>query len=294
MSNIMQKRLLIFSFLVLPIGLLLLFLIYPTMKLFQYSMTDWNGISRELNYVGFDSYLKVLKMSQVWESLANNWLYFIIHALVIPLEILLAVMLNAKMRASEFFRSIVLLPYIINGVAVAYIFSYLYNPVNGPINEVLASIGLEGWIQNWLSDIEIVNYSLVAISLWRFAGFHIILFLAGVQSISNDLYEAATIDGASKLQQIRYIVLPGIRRVIEIVLFLNIRGALQVFDIPFLVTQGGPGTASSTFTIFTINTAFKFNSYGLASAMAIILMIMIIVFSFIQNLLIREKGERSV
>ncbi|CAH1231118.1 Diacetylchitobiose uptake system permease protein NgcF [Paenibacillus allorhizoplanae] len=293
MSNEMQKRVIVLSFLALPIGLLLLFLIYPTTKLFQYSMTDWNGISREMHFVGFDNYLKAFKMSQVWQSLSNNWLYFIIHALLIPFEILLAVMLNAKMRASEFFRSIILLPYIINGVAVAYIFSYLYNPINGPINELLTAVGLESWIHNWLSDVKIVNYSLVAISLWRFAGFHIILFLAGVQSIPNDLYEAATIDGANKMQQVRYIVLPGIRRVIEIILFLNIRGALQVFDIPFLVTQGGPGTSSSTFTIFTINTAFKFNSYGLASAMAIILMLMIIVFSFIQNLLIREKGEKS-
>lgn len=293
MNNTMQKRVLIFSFLALPLGLMLLFLIYPTVKLFQYSLTDWNGISRNLHFVGFENYLKALKMSQVWQSLSNNWLYFIIHALLIPFEILLAVMLNAKMRGSEFFRSIVLLPYIINGVAVAYIFGYLYNPVNGPINEFLMAVGLDGWIHNWLSDVKIVNYSLVAISLWRFAGFHIILFLAGVQSIPGDLYEAATIDGANKMQQIRYIVLPGIRRVIEIILFLNIRGALQVFDIPFLVTQGGPGTSSSTFTIFTINTAFKFNSYGLASALAIILMVMIIAFSFIQNLLIREKGEKS-
>ncbi len=202
-------------------------------------------------------------------------------------------LLNAKLRASSFFRSIILFPYIINGVAVAYIFSYLYNPVNGPINEILNGMGLSSWIQNWLSDPHIVNFSLVAISLWRFSGFHVILFLAGLQSIPNDLFEAATIDGASKLQQIRYIVLPGIRRVVEIVLFLNIRGALQVFDIPFLVTQGGPGNASSTFTIFTINAAFKFNSYGLASAMAIMLMVMIIVFSYLQNLFIRERGIKS-
>ncbi|KRF42905.1 carbohydrate ABC transporter permease [Paenibacillus sp. Soil787] len=293
MNAALQKRVIIFTFLFIPVGLLLLFLLYPTVKLIQYSLTDWNGISKQMNYVGTDNYLSAIKNADVWHSLYNNWLYFIIHGLFIPLEIIIAVLLNAKLRASSFFRSIILFPYIINGVAVAYIFSYLYNPVNGPINEILNGMGLSSWIQNWLSDPHIVNFSLVAISLWRFSGFHVILFLAGLQSIPNDLFEAATIDGASKLQQIRYIVLPGIRRVVEIVLFLNIRGALQVFDIPFLVTQGGPGNASSTFTIFTINAAFKFNSYGLASAMAIMLMVTIIVFSYLQNLFIRERGIKS-
>ena len=293
MNAALQKKVIIFTFLFIPVGLLLLFLLYPTVKLIQYSLTDWNGISKQMNYVGTDNYLSAIKNADVWHSLYNNWLYFMIHGLFIPLEIIIAVLLNAKLKASSFFRSIILFPYIINGVAVAYIFSYLYNPVNGPINEILNGMGLSSWIQNWLSDPHIVNFSLVAISLWRFSGFHVILFLAGLQSIPNDLFEAATIDGASKLQQIRYIVLPGIRRVVEIVLFLNIRGALQVFDIPFLVTQGGPGNASSTFTIFTINAAFKFNSYGLASAMAIMLMVMIIVFSYLQNLFIRERGIKS-
>ncbi|MBW5449290.1 ABC transporter permease subunit [Cohnella sp. CFH 77786] len=290
MSYSMQKKVIIVSFLALPIALLLLFLLYPTAKLLQLSFTDWNGISRTFEYVGLDNYADAFRMPELWKSLYNNWLYFLIHALFIPLEIMVAVFLNAKLRANPFFRSIVFLPYVINGVAVAYVFSYLYNPINGPINLFLQSIGLESWIQRWLSDPGVVNYSLIAVSLWRFCGLHVILFLAGLQAIPQDLYEASKIDGAGPMRQLWYITIPGMSLVIEIVLFLNVRGALQVFDIPFLITQGGPGNASSTFTLFTVDTAFKFNNYGLASTMAILLMIMIIVFSYIQKKLFQATG----
>ncbi|MDQ0877118.1 raffinose/stachyose/melibiose transport system permease protein [Paenibacillus sp. V4I3] len=290
MSYSMQKKLIIIAFLALPVFLLLLLLMYPTVKLVQLSLTDWNGISRQFHYVGFDNYVQAFHMPEIWKSLYHNWQYFLLHALIIPFEIIVAVFLNAKIRANAFFRSIVFLPYVINGVAVAYVFSYLYNPINGPINLFFQTLGLESWIQRWLSDPSVVNYSLIFVSLWRYCGLHVILFLAGLQSIPEDLYEAARMDGASPLRQLWHITIPGMSRVIEIVLFLNVRGALQVFDIPFLMTQGGPGNASSTFTLYTVDTAFKFNNYGLASTMAILLMLMIIGFSYIQKKLFQATG----
>lgn len=293
MSYTAQKKWVIFLFLLIPVTLLVTLLIYPTLKLIQISFTDWNGISRTMHYIGLYHYKEAFQMAEIWKSLYNNSLYFIVHGLFIPLEIMVAVLLNAKIRASSFFRTIVFLPYVINGVAVAYIFSYLYNPINGPINELLTAVGLESWIQRWLSDPKIVNFSLIFVSLWRYSGLHVILFLAGLQSIPQDLYEAARMDGASQWQQLRHVTLPGMNRVVEIVLFLNIRGALQVFDIPFLITQGGPGNASSTFTLFTVDTAFKFNNYGLASTMAIMLMVMIIVFSYVQKRLFNSAGREE-
>lgn len=291
MSYSLQKRLVIVSFLFIPVALLLLFLLYPSLRLLQFSLTDWNGMSKSFSYVGFENYTNALTNPDVWKALTNNFLYFGIHALFLPLEVMVAVFLNNKMRASNFFRSIVFLPYILNGVAVAYLFSFMYNPINGPINALFDAVGLENLIQNWLSDKGVVNYSLIVVSLWRFSGLHVILFLAGLQSIPNDLYEAATIDGAGPLKKFVHITLPGISRVMEIVLFLNVRGALQVFDIPFLMTQGGPGLASTTFTVYTIQTAFKYNNYGLASSLAIILMLIIILFSYLQGKLFKGKGE---
>lgn len=153
---------------------------------------------------------------------------------------------------------------------------------------------MEHLIQNWLSDPKIVNFTLAFVSLWRFSGYHIILFIAALQSVPQDIIEAARIDGANSFQMFRYIQTPSIMLMVDFVLFDNIRGAMQVFDIPFVMTAGGPGYASSTFTLYTINTAFKFSNFGLASTMAVAIMVIIILIYVIQNKLIHGivlKGE---
>ncbi|MDQ0877254.1 raffinose/stachyose/melibiose transport system permease protein [Paenibacillus sp. V4I3] len=292
MSYTLQKKVIIWSFLFLPVALMLLFLIYPTFQLFRYSITNWDGYSESLKYIGFDNYKKLIfDFPDAWKAIGNNGIYFVVHLLFIPIEVMTAVLLNRTIRGSSFFRFTVLMPYIINGIAVAYMFSYIYNPVNGPLNELLKWLELESLITGWLSNLSVVNYSLVAVSLWRFSGVHIILTLAGLQSVPTDLYEAAKMDGAGFWKQLRHITLPGIRRVMEIILFLNISGALLQYDIPYVMTGGGPGTASSTFGLFSLQTAFTYNNYGLASAMAVSLLILIICFSSLQNWLIKDRSE---
>lgn len=282
MSSRLQKNTLIISFLAIPVLLLAMFVIYPTLKLFQLSFTDWNGIAKGINFIGFDNYIDILTdSSDVWLSLKNNGIYFLLHILAIPVEIFVAFLLDSKIRGSKFFKGIVFLPYIINGVAVSYMFAMLYSPEGGALNEILVLMGQEPI--RFLSDLSIVNYSLGAVSLWRFTGMHVIIFLAAIQSVPGDLLEAAKIDGANIFKQYTKIILPSIHLVVEMVLFLNVRGALQVFDIPFIMTGGGPGHASSTFTLHTIETAFRFNSFGKASAMAIVLMILIIIISKVQQ-----------
>ena len=148
--------------------------------------------------------------------------------------------------------------------------------------------------QSWLSDPKIVNFTLAFVSLWRFSGYHIILFIAALQSVSQDIMEAARIDGANTWQMFRYIQTPSIMLMVDFVLFDNIRGAMQVFDIPFVMTAGGPGYASSTFTLYTIDTAFKFSNFGLASTMAVAIMVIIILIYVVQNKLIHGivlKGD---
>lgn len=286
-----QKEIMIFGFLFIPVSLLLLFLIYPTFKLFQLSMTNWDGISKSFNYIWFENYKELMfNSSDVWTSLKNNFLYFFIHLLTIPLEIVFAAILCKELKGMGFFKSVTFMPYIINGVAVAYMFTFLYSPVGGPVNSFLDAVGLGFLSLNWLSDLKVVNFSLVSVSLWKYCGLHVILFISGIKSIPAEYYEASEIDGASGVQKLRYITIPGIKRVIEIILFLNVRGALQVFDIPFLITNGGPGFASSTFTTYTIDTAFKFNRYGLASAMAVVLMGMICIIAYVQRRLTKMKG----
>ncbi|MFR1675919.1 MAG: carbohydrate ABC transporter permease, partial [Fusobacterium sp.] len=279
MKDKIQKRILLTCFLAIPTLLLLVFVIYPTVKLITISFTDWDGINPTWNFVGLKNYNQVFQRRDIWQSLKNNNLYFIIHLFFIPIEMYLAMLLDRYIRKSEFFKTIVFMPYIINGVAIAYMFSFLYSSEDGVLNGLLALLQM-GKVR-WLSDPEIVNYSLVIVSLWRFTGIHIILFLAGLQSINKDMLEAALIDGASVFQQFIKIIIPNMKSILSIILFLNVRGALMVFDIPFVMTSGGPGTSSTTFALHTVKTAFEFSNFGLASAMAIVLIIAIIIISMI-------------
>lgn len=284
----------IFVSLVVPVLLLAIFVVLPAFNLFGMSLTNWDGLSVKKEFIGLTNYYTMLFRSpDLWLSLRNNGTYFFVHLLFIPIELAIAIMLNSKFKGAKFFKTMTFLPYIINGVAIAYAFSYFFSPINGAFNAIFMALGLEGLIRNWISDVKIVNYVLSSVSLWRFSGYHVIIFIAALQSIPQDILEAATVDGANAWQKFKAIQVPAIRLVIEFILFDNVRGALQAFDIPFVMTSGGPGYASSTFTLYTINTAFKFNNFGLASTMAIAIMFLIIIVYLIQNLLIKAFSGRS-
>lgn len=283
-----QKTRFIVAALVVPVALLIAFVVVPGIDLFRLSATNWDGWSVNKSFVGFDNYISMFKDKDLWISLKNNMVYFVVHLLMIPVELAFAVLLTSKLRASKVYKTFVFLPYIINGVAISYAFSYFFSPINGAFDAILGAFHLESLIRSWLSDANIVNYVLSFVSLWRFSGYHIILFMAALQSIPQDIHEAALVDGANAWQTFRFIQIPSIMLMVDFVLFDNIRGALQVFDIPFVMTNGGPGYASSTFTLYTINTAFKFSKFGLAATMAVAIMVMIVLIYLIQNFVIHK------
>lgn len=287
MSKLSRKRKqFIFISLVIPLFLLIAFVVFPAFDLFKMSFTNWDGYSPSSKFVGFNNYISMLKNSDLWLSLKNNAVYFLVHFLMIPVELGFAVLLISKLKAAKFYKTMVFMPYIINGVAIAYVFSYFFSPINGAFDSILQVLNLEGLIRNWLSDVKIVNYVLSFVSVWKYSGYHVILFMAALQSIPKDHEEAAKVDGATTFHIFKYIQVPAIMLMVDFVLFDNIRGALQVFDIPFVMTSGGPGYASSTFTLYTIKTAFTFSNFGLASTMAVAIMLLIIVIYIIQNKII--------
>ena len=272
-----QKKIFIISSLVIPMALLIGFVVVPAFDLIRMSFTNWDGYSKTYDYIGIGNYFDMLR---------NNAVYFFGHLLFIPIELMFAVLLTSKLRAAKFYKTMVFMPYIINGVAISYAFSYFFSPINGAFDEILTLFHLEPLIRNWLSDPKIVNFVLAGVSLWRFSGYHVILFMAALQSLPQDVQEAARVDGASAWQMFKYIQIPAIMLMVDFVLFDNIRGALQVFDIPYVMTSGGPGYASSTFTLYTIDTAFKYSNFGLASTMAVAIMLMIVIIYVVQNKII--------
>ena len=287
MKTLKQQRMLFIAVaMILPTLLLVGFVMVPALDLIRMSFTDWDGLSPTSNFVALENYKDMLHNPDLWQSLRNNAVYFFAHLIMIPVELAFAVLLNSKLRAAGFYKTMVFLPYIINGVAIAYAFSYFFSPVNGAFDSILEALHLGMLSRSWLSDPAIVNFVLAFVSLWRFSGYHVILFMAALQSVSRDIQEAAVIDGANTWQMFRYIQIPSIMLMVDFVLFDNIRGALQVFDIPFVMTAGGPGYASSTFTLYTINTAFQFSDFGMASTMAVAIMVMIILIYLVQNKII--------
>ncbi|PWV89425.1 multiple sugar transport system permease protein [Paenibacillus cellulosilyticus] len=285
-----QKKIIIISFVALPLLLLLTFSYYPALELVRLSFTNWDGMSPDKDWVGFKNYHEVFSNSEIFGVFKHNVAYFVVGIVQNIAAIYFAVVLNGKLKGKYFFRLLLFLPYILNGVAVAYAFGYVFDTTNGSLNFVLGKAGL-GSETSWLGTEKFVNYTLASIGFWRFMGFNMVIYLAALQSIPGDLYEAASIDGANKWQQFRFITLPNIYKIVELNLFLTVTGALEVFDLPFVLTNGGPAGASETFVMKILETAFQFNNYGLASAMSVVLLIGVVIVISIQRFFLSRKGD---
>lgn len=281
-----EKKLLIFLFTIIPVALLLLFSYYPLIKMFQYSLTDWNGITPNPNFVGADNYRTVLTNPNYFAVFKTSLYYFIATFFQLGIALLFATLLSFKVKFANFWKGVLFFPYLLNGVAIGFIFLYFYKG-GGTLDTVLSFMGLDDQIRLWLGDRSINNISLAFTSVWRYTGFNFLIFLGAIQSVNPEIYEAAEIDGASQWDKFLYIIVPSIKNIIFLNIILGISGSLSVFDIPYIMTGGSNGT--TTFVIQTISTAFKYNKTGLASAMGIILLMIVIVVTVIQRLAIREK-----
>ena len=286
LSKEWEKRILVFSFTIIPVLLLLVFSYYPLIKMIQYSLTDWNGYSQNSNFVGLDNYKTVLTNPNYFSVFKTSLYYFIATFFQLGIALVFATILSCKVKFANFWKGILFFPYLLNGVAIGFIFLYFYKG-GGTLDTVLKAIGLGDQIRLWLGDRSINNISLAFTSVWRYTGFNFLVFLGAIQSINPEVYEAAEIDGANRWNQFRYIIIPSIRNIVFLNIILGVSGSLSVFDIPYIMTGGSNET--STFVIQTIDTAFKYNKVGLASAMAIILLFIVIVVSVIQKVVTSER-----
>ena len=286
LSKEWEKRILVFSFTIIPVLLLLVFSYYPLIKMIQYSLTDWNGYSQNSNFVGLDNYKTVLTNPNYFSVFKTSLYYFIATFFQLGIALLFATILSFKVKFANFWKGILFFPYLLNGVAIGFIFLYFYKG-GGTLDTVLKAIGLGDQIRLWLGDRSINNISLAFTSVWRYTGFNFLVFLGAIQSINPEVYEAAEIDGANRWNQFRYIIIPSIRNIVFLNIILGVSGSLSVFDIPYIMTGGSNET--TTFVIQTNDTAFKYNKVGLASAMAIILLFIVIVVSVIQKVVTSER-----
>ncbi|MDY7222669.1 carbohydrate ABC transporter permease [Halalkalibacterium halodurans] len=285
-----QKVLIIFLFSLLPVGLLLTFSYLPLINMFIYSFQKWNGISPVKEFVGTDNYVQIFTRPEYFSVFTVSLYYFFATFVQMALALYFATVLSFNVRFKNFFKGAIFFPFLLNGVAIGFIFLYFYRP-DGTLDSLLALLGLAEYTQYWLRDPSLINFSLAGTSVWRYMGLNFIIFLGAIQSISSDIYEAADIDGANAWHKFRYIILPSIKRIVELNLILAVSGAISVFEIPYIMTGGANG--SSTFVIQTVDTAFKYSKVGLASAMGIVLLIIVVFVTLIQRIFFKDKEASS-
>ena len=279
------RRLTPYLFIAAAVSLLLLLTYWPAANLFYYSVTDWDGLDQTKHFVGVDNYVQVFTDPRIFEVFGVSLYYFGASFLQIGVALYFATILSFNTRLRNFFRGVLFFPYLINGVAIGFVFLYLFQP-GGTLDTVLSWVGL-GDPPQWLGDPDVANWSLAGTSVWRYMGMNFVLFLGAIQSIPSDLYEAAELDGANKWQQFWAIILPGIRRILGLCFILSIAGSLSVFEIPFIMTGGANGT--STFVIQTIQTAFTHRQVGTASAMAVVLLAIVLLVTWVQRKLFPDE-----
>lgn len=271
-------------FLLVPLGLLATFTYVPVVNLFWYSVTDWDGFT-DPRFVGLDNYVRLFTRPELFRVFVISVYYLVASFVQLVLALWFATVLSFKVRFRALFKGILFFPYLVNGVAIGFIFLYFFQP-GGTLDSVLALAGLHPH-QYWLGDRDTVNVSLAGVSVWRYTGLNFVLFLGAIQSVSPDVYEAAELDGANRWQQFRYLIAPSIRPILGLASILSISGSLSVFEIPFVMTGGANG--SRTFVIQTVDLAFKFDKVGLASAAAIVLLAVILLLTWLQRVLLPEE-----
>jgi multiple sugar transport system permease protein len=232
-----------------------------------------------------DNYIEVFSRLENFRVFLVSAYYFVGSFIQLTIALLFATILSFKLKGQDLMKGVLFFPNLINGVAISFIFLYFYRD-SGTLNSLLRLLGFKANIL-WLTNPKIINYSLTATSIWRYMGFNMVMFLGAIQSIHTEIYEAASLDGANKWQLFRYIIWPSTRPVIKINLILAIKGAVSVFEIPYIMTGGGNGSA--TFVIRTVETAFKYNKVGLASAMAVVLTAIILLITAVQEKAFKER-----
>jgi raffinose/stachyose/melibiose transport system permease protein len=256
------------------------FLVYPSLTSLFFSLTDWDGLSPTYNIVGLDNYAAMTKDPVILTALKNNAVWTVV-TLTIPLALglALAILLNGKVRGKPILRLIFYTPAVLPLVSIASIWGWLYNPQYGAINEALRLVGLGGLAQPWLGQDSTALAAIMVPAIWLRTGFPMLLYLAALQGIPQEMYEAATVDGATRSQQFWHITMPSLRPAHYIVLALSLIDSFKVFDMIYAMTYGGPGTATQVMGTWMYVNVFQYYQAGYGTAIAVAVTVIAIVVS---------------
>lgn len=286
-SRFMSKYSMAYLFIAVPMVSMLVFIIIPMVVSFWWSLNDYSGLSAPI-FVGLKNYIQLFTDDKIFiKSLVNSSVFVLLGMSIGPtLGLLTALLLNQKVHFQSLFRTAYYLPVMTSLVVVSTIWVMLYNQ-NGIINSVLSSLGVHS--VGWLANPKVALVSIVLASVWQGFGFETVVFLAALQSIPKEYYEAAMIDGANAFDRFWYITLPSLRSVILFAYIVGIIGSYQVFDQIFIMTSGGPVYSTSSIVLHLFN-KFMDLRLGYASAIAYILFAILVIFSYLQMRFFGEKA----
>jgi raffinose/stachyose/melibiose transport system permease protein len=289
------KWLTIGLFLLPALVLYVVFVIFPIIQAAHFSLYKWNGLGPLDDFIGLKNYQVALASDVFWQAVSNNMLIIVLSLLLqIPFSLGLAVLLNRRFPGRAIFRLLFFVPYVLSEAITGIVFSLLLRP-DALFDATLRTVGLEGMIQDWLGNTDVVMVTLFVIISWKYFGFHMILLLAGLQGIPKEIEEAALIDGAGRWQAFRYVTFPLIGPTLRVSVFLSMIGALQLFDMVWVMTAGGPLNASTTMAVNMFKTGFVRQQMGYGSALAVLLFLCALVVALAyQRFVLRRDIDGAV
>jgi len=261
----------------------LVFVFYPLLETIRTSFYQWDGFSTNRSFVGLSNYLRLFQDQQFFQAIQNNIIFIVFYSIIpIIVGLFLASLLGRKpIPGLTFFRTVLFLPQILSMVVVGVTWRWIFNPTFGLLNMTLKTIGLDSLAKAWLGDFGWALPAVGLIGTWVQYGFCMILFLAGMQRIPGEYFEAAQLDGASEFKQLLFITLPSLRPELSVALMTTIIAALRVFDLIYVTTRGGPGNSTLVTGFLVYRAAFQQNKIGYAAALATIMTVMIFGISMI-------------
>lgn len=267
------------------------FFIIPSLSSIYYGFTNWAGIEKNIKFIGFENYIKIFSDERVLAAFKNTiFLCIVLTAVQNVLALALAVGLDREIKTRNVLRTVFFMPSVISTLVVGFVWSYIYSPFEGLLNNVFGKLGLGLLQKDWLGDPKIVLYSIMIIILWQCTGYAMVIYLAGLQGISREYYEACDIDGAGPWKKFTMITFPLIAPSFTVNILLSVIGCLKVFDVIYATTMGGPGYATETIATIIFSKAFgSENEFGYATAIATMLFIVILGISAVLVKLLRAR-----
>lgn len=278
-----------------PLLLFTGFVLVPIGIAIYYSLFNWSGFGPLKDFVGLQNYELTVTGPVFQQAVVHNLIIVGLSLVIqLPLSIGLAMLLNRRLRGRAFFRLVIFAPYVLSEAVTAVIWLLILQP-GGFVDTVLRSVGLGGLVHLWLANPNLVLYTLFVVITWKYIGFGIILLLAGLQGIPGELREACALDGATGWQATRHVIIPLLGPTIRIWIFLSVIGSLQLFDVVWIATRGGPANASTTMATYVIDHGFNRYEFGYGSAVAVVLFAICFAFALIyQRFALRRDTDGAL